>query len=251
MPEVICNTSPIQYLFQAGLLEIPPRLYGKIVIPQAVASELSCGRNSGVALPEFARLPWLEVRPVAHRLLLVLPGDLDAGELEVLTLAKQSLDSLAIIDDGLARRYARLFGRDQMALALVLLLELLVGWSAQVDIFSSKMTKTAPHSRSKTETIPLDPDSDAEDANDAHYVMRDNDGNKIKINGKNILIPAIKNSFVIEGNGVLWQQETVDANHPRVVEYIRATSKLIERNKEYLIIECGFSTEDGKSTPTR
>lgn len=40
MPEVICNTSPIQYLHQLGKLELLPALYGRIILPAAVASEL-------------------------------------------------------------------------------------------------------------------------------------------------------------------------------------------------------------------
>jgi predicted nucleic acid-binding protein len=110
MPEIFCDTSPIQYLFQAGWLEILPRLYGRIVVPQAVAGELACGRKLGVALPDISQLPWLSVRPVPQRFFLANPGDLDAGELEVLSLAKRTKDSLAIIDDALARRYARLNG---------------------------------------------------------------------------------------------------------------------------------------------
>ncbi len=33
MPEIISNTSPIQYLFQLGLLDLLPRLYGRVLVP--------------------------------------------------------------------------------------------------------------------------------------------------------------------------------------------------------------------------
>lgn len=39
MPEVIVNTSPIQYLFQLDLLDLLPHLYGHIIIPRAVSEE--------------------------------------------------------------------------------------------------------------------------------------------------------------------------------------------------------------------
>jgi predicted nucleic acid-binding protein len=39
MPEVIADTSPIQYLYQIGLLDMLNVLYGKIIIPEAVAEE--------------------------------------------------------------------------------------------------------------------------------------------------------------------------------------------------------------------
>ncbi|HWO26904.1 MAG TPA: hypothetical protein VNO30_49580 [Kofleriaceae bacterium] len=42
--------------------------------------------------------------------LLRIVVDLDRGEREVLAIAKQVADPLALLDDGLARRYARLLG---------------------------------------------------------------------------------------------------------------------------------------------
>lgn len=48
MPETISNTSPIQYLYQADLLELLPALYGAVIIPGAVAQELAAGREAGV-----------------------------------------------------------------------------------------------------------------------------------------------------------------------------------------------------------
>lgn len=45
---------------------------------------------------------------MANTALLQLAADLDRGEREVIAIAKQAADPLAILDDGLARRYARL-----------------------------------------------------------------------------------------------------------------------------------------------
>jgi len=51
MPDVISNTSPLQYLYQLGLLDVLKKLYGQVIIPYAVSKELSkCNfmpRNSG------------------------------------------------------------------------------------------------------------------------------------------------------------------------------------------------------------
>ena len=41
MPEVVCDTSPLQYLYQAGCLDVLPRLVERIIIPPAVVDELS------------------------------------------------------------------------------------------------------------------------------------------------------------------------------------------------------------------
>jgi predicted nucleic acid-binding protein len=58
MPEVvISNTSPLQYLYQLGQLELLPRLYQQVTIPPAVVQELVDGRALGVALPVLEHLP--------------------------------------------------------------------------------------------------------------------------------------------------------------------------------------------------
>jgi len=108
--EVISNTSPLQYLFQAERLDLLPVLYGTVVVPSGVADELAEGRARGLALPDPKTLPWVRVRVMADTALLRIVADLDRGEREVLALAKQAADPLAILDDGLARRYARLLG---------------------------------------------------------------------------------------------------------------------------------------------
>jgi predicted nucleic acid-binding protein len=64
MPEVITDTSPIQYLYQTNLLGLLPTLYGQIILPQAVADELAQGQSQGVALPDPASLSWLTIRPL-------------------------------------------------------------------------------------------------------------------------------------------------------------------------------------------
>ncbi len=110
MREVISNTSPLQYLFQAELLNLLPALYGTIVVPSGVVEELAEGRARGVALPDPTTLPWVRVHRTTDTALLRIVADLDRGEREVLAIAKQTADPLAILDDGLARRYARLLG---------------------------------------------------------------------------------------------------------------------------------------------
>jgi predicted nucleic acid-binding protein len=108
--EVISNTSPLQYLFQVELLDLLPALYGTIVVPSGVADELAEGHVRGVSLPDLQPLSWVHIRPIPGAAILRIAADLDRGEREVLAMAKQATEPLAIFDDGLARRYARLLG---------------------------------------------------------------------------------------------------------------------------------------------
>lgn len=106
MAETVCDTSPLQYLFQIGLLELLPTLYGEITVPEAVVLEIEEGRRHGVSLPDVQSLPWVRVKQPRDRAVLAIVSDLGAGEREVLALAVERPGSLVILDDRLARRYA-------------------------------------------------------------------------------------------------------------------------------------------------
>ncbi len=107
MPDVICNTSPLQYLHQAGSLELLPALAGQVYVPEAVVAELREGQRRNVLLPTLEELSWLTVRPVRDRTLLPLVTNLGNGEKEVLALGLETEDALLILDDRDARRYAQ------------------------------------------------------------------------------------------------------------------------------------------------
>ena len=62
MPEVVADTSPLQYLFQLGLLQLLPDLYGEVAVPVGVVQEVRSGLARGVALPDLDSLPWLRIR---------------------------------------------------------------------------------------------------------------------------------------------------------------------------------------------
>lgn len=110
MPDIICNTSPIQYLHQLGLLHLLPSRADRITIPTAVAEELDEGRRLGVSLPEVGTLPWVTTRSPRSIPVLRLVTDLGPGETEVLALALETEDPIVILDDALARRAAEFLG---------------------------------------------------------------------------------------------------------------------------------------------
>ena len=151
MPEVICNTSPLQYLHQLGLLYILPALVGRVVVPQAVLEELSTGRALGLDLPDPARLDWVIVRRPANMAALRLVTDLGPGESEVLALALEMTESVVILDDALARRTAETLGI-RLTGTLGLLLDakragLLREVAPLLDQLQTLRFRLAPHTR--------------------------------------------------------------------------------------------------------
>ena len=110
MPDrlVVSNTSPLLYLHQVGQLDLLRQLYGRVVVPTAVADELAAGLHFGIAAPNLGEHPWLRVESPPERTLLPALVDLGPGEAEVLAFGLAHPDTLLLLDDRLARRTADL-----------------------------------------------------------------------------------------------------------------------------------------------
>ncbi len=107
MPEIISNTSPLQYLHQLGVLDVLPKLVTTVTVPAAVEDELAAGRKLGLNLPDLQSLDWILIRSPSSSAALPLVTDLGAGEREALALALETPDSVCVLDDALARQVAR------------------------------------------------------------------------------------------------------------------------------------------------
>jgi predicted nucleic acid-binding protein len=110
LAESVCNTSPLQYLHQVGLINLLPALAGHILVPPAVVAELAVGRARGLNLPDPTAQSGFTVR--APRSRAPIPGtrSLGSGELEVLALALELASAVVILDDRLARQAAQSLG---------------------------------------------------------------------------------------------------------------------------------------------
>ncbi len=106
MANIICNTSPLQYLHQLELLEVLHEVCGVIVVPTAVVNELQVGRENGVDVPNPELFDWMEIQTPNSTAVLPLVSDLGKGETEVLALALELANSTVILDDKLARQVA-------------------------------------------------------------------------------------------------------------------------------------------------
>ncbi len=103
---VIADTSPLNYLILIGEENLLPKLFGRVIIPNAVFDEL---QNAGASaeVQDFANnLPeWIEVRKTA---LTAAPSldHLDAGERDAILLAQELSADLLLVDDKQARQTA-------------------------------------------------------------------------------------------------------------------------------------------------
>lgn len=109
MREVVSNTSPLLYLHQLGRIDLLPALYAQVLVPASVVEELAAGRAAGYDAPNVADLPWARVVSSPTLALLALATDLGRGEAEAIAIAHER-NALLILDDGLARRHAKVVG---------------------------------------------------------------------------------------------------------------------------------------------
>jgi uncharacterized protein len=110
VPDVICDVSPLQYLHQVGLLDLLRAQYGTVMVPQAVVDELRAGTALAVDLPIIESLDWIKIVRPRGQVVLPLVVDLGPGEREVLAVALENPGSLVVLDDAMARQYAKVLG---------------------------------------------------------------------------------------------------------------------------------------------
>ena len=110
---VVSDTTALTTLIKAGLEESLPALFGAILIPSAVASELLAFHET---LPGFCEVKRVADRPLVASLCKVI----DAGEAEAIALALEEKAQLVLIDDRKGRRQAEAKGLVCVALPAIL-----------------------------------------------------------------------------------------------------------------------------------
>jgi predicted nucleic acid-binding protein len=121
---VVSDTSPIRSLGNLGLLSILQRLYGRVVIPRAVALELSQAPigQSMIRLDDLGEIAGVEIANVADGAILErFLEELDRGESEALALAIELRADLVLIDESAGRSAAKKEGLEVIGVLGVLL----------------------------------------------------------------------------------------------------------------------------------
>jgi predicted nucleic acid-binding protein len=102
---VVSDTGPLNYLLAIGQIEILPKLFGTIVVPLSVFSELNATDAPAKNVEWLKAMPvGFEVRHASH----IDPKlDLDAGEREAICLAEEIGVATILIDERKGRMLAR------------------------------------------------------------------------------------------------------------------------------------------------
>ena len=108
MPLVVADAGALHYLVLTGDIELLPKLFERVLVPQVVRDELANAEAQQAVRDWIARAPgWLDVRPVHPGADDVAMAKLDEGERAAIALALAVKAELGIMDDregvGIAR----------------------------------------------------------------------------------------------------------------------------------------------------
>ena len=121
---VVADTGPLIALARIGRLDLLRRLYGRVVVPLAVHTELAMDSNrpgAKVLAGAFAA-GWIVVETVTDlSVRLELDQLLGSGEAEAIALAEQEDARFLLVDDARGRRTARARGVPVVGVVGVLL----------------------------------------------------------------------------------------------------------------------------------
>lgn len=106
MKPAVLNASPLIVLARAGYLDLVPKLVSSVVVPRAVATEVTAGPAEDPAVKFLARPSWLTVVDLTPPLSPLAIWRLGQGESEVLEYARRNPGTTAVLDDRAARRAA-------------------------------------------------------------------------------------------------------------------------------------------------
>ena len=111
MRRVIVNSTPLLVLGNIGQLDVLHKMYGEIIIPEAVVREVT-EKEDAASQAVRAADNWIKVEAVQNPSEYALyRARLHAGEVETMILAQQSPKAdLIVLDDNAARKTADFLG---------------------------------------------------------------------------------------------------------------------------------------------
>ena len=107
MPRVVANTTPLIAFAKVDRLDILHRLYGVLLIPEAVLSEV----KYEPARTRVCEASWIRVVPIKDvERRRMFSARLHAGEVDVMILAQEEGADLVLMDDNAAKKTAKIMG---------------------------------------------------------------------------------------------------------------------------------------------
>lgn len=108
--EAVVDTSVLLYLHAAGRLDLLPALFARVTVPSGVGAELRAGEAAGIDVPVPDSLAWINSRHPSEPAMARVTARLGRGEREVMAVALETPEAIAVLDDRAARAVAHQLG---------------------------------------------------------------------------------------------------------------------------------------------
>ena len=119
---IVSDTSSLINLARIGELNLLNKLYGEIIVPEAVWKEVVVDGVGRPGAEDIQKADWIKRAPVKNRnLVRALMLDLDAGEAQAIALSLELEAELLLMDERLGRESAHYFGLRYIGLIGVLI----------------------------------------------------------------------------------------------------------------------------------
>ncbi|MEH2403059.1 DUF3368 domain-containing protein [Nostoc sp.] len=107
---IIINSSPLIVLFKSKQAELLPQLFKEIIVPEGVFTEVTSAGEDDAASRQLPSVSWIQIVKITALAPEVGAWDLGLRESQVLSLALETSDCAAIVDDRAARRCGQSLG---------------------------------------------------------------------------------------------------------------------------------------------
>jgi predicted nucleic acid-binding protein len=141
MPKtVIVNSTPIIALSSIDSLHLLKEIYGTIIIPNAVKMEIEAKKKSKAQTQIEAFSEWIQIGTIKNTdQKRIFRTQLHDGEVEVIILGQELDADLLVIDDYVAREYAKYLGFNIVGTVGILLLAKTMGLIHQIKPLVDRM----------------------------------------------------------------------------------------------------------------
>ncbi len=134
----VVNATPLVAFAVLGRLDLLHRMFDDVIVPATVYAETVTRAIDRPGAAAIAQADWLHIAsaqasPTIEPMLL----GLDAGEMEVLLLAREMQPDWVLIDDRQARRVARAMGLPVKGTLGILLASALAGWLSKEEALAA------------------------------------------------------------------------------------------------------------------
>jgi len=140
--KVVCDSTVLIGLAKIGKLELLKRVFGEILIPNAVFVEVAEKGRGRPGANEIENARWIRKRTVRDRRTVeMFFAEMGHGEAEVLALGKEMHADWFLLDDERGRNTARSAGFHVIGLAGILLLAKQLGLISSVKPFLDELER--------------------------------------------------------------------------------------------------------------